>query len=197
MRKITKEYENPFDNIIYIFVKLAEPIAHKLNLTPNMITTFSVICSIIACYLLYLHYFIFSILFYIFSYFFDCLDGYYARKHNMVTNFGDMYDHISDILAAGVYIIILFTINPFLLLICLPILFYLFIGSLIHLSYQELYYDKPNESFTLNLLPNMFGRKSTSKSEIHQILKYTRYFGVGTLNLGVVCVVLIYAHFYS
>ena len=31
------------------------------------------------------------------GYFFDCMDGHFARKYNMVTEFGDMYDYITDL----------------------------------------------------------------------------------------------------
>jgi len=33
---------------------------------------------------------------YLISYMFDCWDGYYARKYNMESKFGDYYDHVSD-----------------------------------------------------------------------------------------------------
>ena len=32
--------------------------------------------------------------------FFDCLDGTMARKYDMSTEFGDIYDHISDLMYA-------------------------------------------------------------------------------------------------
>jgi phosphatidylglycerophosphate synthase len=37
-----------------------------------------------------------SVICYFISYFFDCCDGYYARKYNMCTKFGDFYDHVKD-----------------------------------------------------------------------------------------------------
>ena len=27
----------------------------------------------------------------------DCLDGFYARKYNMTSQFGDYLDHLSDV----------------------------------------------------------------------------------------------------
>ena len=32
------------------------------------------------------------------SYFFDCADGLYARTYNMTTQFGDIYDHSTDVI---------------------------------------------------------------------------------------------------
>ena len=112
MRKIPSEIENPFDNYIYIFVEFLAPYAYKLGFSPNMITTLSVIFSVASIYYLYIHSFITSIFLYIISYLFDCLDGYVARKYNMVTKFGDLYDHISDVLTFSLYNITLYLINP-------------------------------------------------------------------------------------
>ena len=41
-------------------------------------------------------------------YYFDCMDGYYARKFGKVTRFGDYYDHFRDWFVAGVMITLLF-----------------------------------------------------------------------------------------
>ena len=40
MRKLSVKYENPIDNIIYLYVEPLAPYMHKYNITPNMITTF-------------------------------------------------------------------------------------------------------------------------------------------------------------
>lgn len=198
MRKLTSDLENPIDNIIYIFVELAAPYAHKMGLTPNMITTLSILCSIISIYYLYQYLFLISIAFYILSYFFDCLDGYVARKYNMVTKFGDIYDHVSDIVSFLAHISILYLINSQLFIMFLPIILFFIIGAQIHLAFQELYYNKPNESITLNLLTNVFVYdKNMSKPDIQNILKYTRYFGLGTLQFAIVCITLVYYNFYS
>lgn len=31
------------------------------------------------------------------SYFFDCADGLYARRYDMTSRFGDVYDHVTDL----------------------------------------------------------------------------------------------------
>ena len=48
--------------------------------------------------------YIISAILYLTRYIFDCIDGFYARKYNMTTVFGDWYDHISDILINLIYI---------------------------------------------------------------------------------------------
>ena len=45
-------------------------------------------------------------------YFMDCLDGHFARKYNMVTVFGDYFDHFVDILSLSLlYLILVSKIN--------------------------------------------------------------------------------------
>lgn len=108
MAKINPVYENPIDN--FIVFELCEPISNflnSINITPNIITTFGVISSLIGAYFLYKYKIYPFIFFYLFAYFCDCLDGYMARKYNKQTKFGDYYDHITDIIQMGLIIIIL------------------------------------------------------------------------------------------
>ena len=113
-RKIISELENPIDNILIILSIKFGDILHKYKfITPNIITTISIILSIIAIYFIYIKYYkIGAILFFI-SYFFDCLDGNFARRFNMVTTFGDYYDHIGDIFKylLLIYVILISNLN--------------------------------------------------------------------------------------
>ena len=197
MRKISEDLENPIDNFIYIFVELLAPYAYQVGLTPNMITTLSVLASIISIYYLYMHYFIISIVFYILSYFFDCLDGYVARKYKMISKFGDLYDHISDVISFVGYIATLYIVNSKLLLLFSPIILYILFLSQIHLAYQELYYNKKAESYSLHILTSLFASKRVPKNEIINIMKHTRYFGLGTFHFVIVLIVLAYSLFYN
>lgn len=45
---------------------------------------------------------------YVLSYVFDCIDGQYARLYGMTTDFGDMYDHISDVVVTVLVYIVAF-----------------------------------------------------------------------------------------
>ena len=42
------------------------------------------------------------------SYFFDCMDGNFARTYKMQTKFGDYYDHIKDVIIMLIFALILF-----------------------------------------------------------------------------------------
>ena len=162
MRKIPSKYENPFDNFIYKIVIFITPYLRKLNLTPNQITTIGNIFGITGIYKLYKNNYISSAILYLIRYIFDCIDGYYARKYNMITNFGDWYDHISDLLIHLIYIILLYVkkINLFKYFF-ISYLILLFLVTL-HLYYQEKYYNKneaPALNITHNIIPNFFKAK--------------------------------------
>ena len=96
MRKLPSSLENPIDNFIYIGVEYLSPIVYKMGLTPNMITTLGNIFTVLFVVFFLKKQYELSALSFLVSYYFDCLDGYVARSYNMVTVFGDYYDHISD-----------------------------------------------------------------------------------------------------
>ena len=67
-------------------------------MNPNIITAINIIPSIISLYFLYnTNYFLFFI-FLIIRIILDCLDGHVARKYNKITNFGDKFDHYTDLI---------------------------------------------------------------------------------------------------
>jgi phosphatidylglycerophosphate synthase len=101
MRKIHRKYENPIDNIILDVGDKVLPLFKKTGHTPNMLTTYSFLFGIVsACFLYYNKLFYFAISFYM-SYIFDCWDGQMARKYAMTSRFGDLYDHITDLIVGG------------------------------------------------------------------------------------------------
>ena len=98
MRKIPEKYENPIDNLLIEVCESSSEFAYNNGFTPNMITTLSNIsCIITLIFLLKLKFYI-AALFFLISYYFDCMDGYIARKYNQTSPLGDYYDHISDII---------------------------------------------------------------------------------------------------
>ena len=97
-RKIIKENENPIDNLIIYTTDILNPFFYKLKLTPNDLTTISLIIGLFSPLLIYNQYYISGGILFFISYMFDCYDGNYARTYNMASDFGDLYDHISDII---------------------------------------------------------------------------------------------------
>lgn len=175
-RKIPNTMENPIDNILINISNFLNPFFKKLNFTPNLITLISLIVTLIGIYYIYKgNYKIGSILYFI-GYFFDCMDGNYARMYNMVTDFGDLFDNISDILKLlflFIVIILLKKIKKKTKIICIIIILLLILISFIHFGCQQDNYKDNSILDRLKILcPN--------KEAIH----YTRYLGCGTTTLA-------------
>lgn len=177
-RKIPEHLENPVDNIIYKNINSISKLARKFKLTPNMITTLSAIFGFAAIYFILKDKFIVGAVLYFISYYFDCLDGFYARKYDMVTKFGDYYDHIKDILIFGalIYVLLKKKLYPGFIFV-VPII----LLTIAHFGCQELYYNK-NESGSLSMT-KFFCPCKADKSNLEAVLRCTRWLGSGTLIL--------------
>ena len=90
--------ENMVGGILFgYFVHPVIDFLHKYEFIPNHLTTFSFIFQLWGVFYLsqnYIYLFSFN---YFLGYYFDCLDGPMARKFDMVTKFGDWYDHVTDL----------------------------------------------------------------------------------------------------
>jgi phosphatidylglycerophosphate synthase len=190
MKKIPNELECPIDNLIidYIAVPFSEMFKH-FNFTPNGITTLSLLFGIISIISLCKGWLLGTVIFMFLSYVMDCVDGYYARKYDMVTKGGDYYDHIKDALVFLVYIVILYRRNRYKLsnmqwLVVLGVLVFFLLSSIAYFACQEKYYDKAIDIPTLGWLQNFVKDKKTAE----KCLETLRYFGMGTF----IVVVLIF-----
>lgn len=97
--KFTKVPFELMDNISQFNYKLSDKISpsiYRKNITPNMITLFRALLGILSISLIKKNKVLSAILVILFH-FLDCLDGHHARKNNMVTKFGDYFDHFVDI----------------------------------------------------------------------------------------------------
>ena len=97
MRKLNGNDENPIDNVLIDISDYLCPFFKSLNFTPNGITTLSLIFGLLSVYFLYKGKLYLFALTYFVSYYFDVLDGHYARKYNMTSDIGCLYDHIKDV----------------------------------------------------------------------------------------------------
>lgn len=195
MRKIPPKYENPFDDFLISIADRVCPAFKKLGFTPHGITTLSLVCGLFALVFILRGYVVLFAIFYLLSYFFDCLDGHYARKYNMVTTIGDLYDHIKDITIAVLALCIMYVRNrhilPKSIVISIVLIFVIFsVLGYMHLGCQEKYYQK-TESGTLS-----FG-KYLCPGNPEKNMKITRWFGMGTWVIITILFVIIteqYAH---
>jgi hypothetical protein len=179
VNKLKEEHENIFDIYICNSIDSHIHIYNQLGLTPNMVTTLSLITGILSAYMiLKKKYKIAGILFFI-AYYFDCVDGKVARKYNMTTKFGDYYDHGSDIIKFLVLMYVLYKDNYIRFKTIGIVILLLVILCFYHLGCQEGVYtdeSKTSESPTLNILKPS---KESSLINIHN----TKYFGCGTFYI--------------
>ena len=186
IRKLPYNLENPIDNLLVDIADIIDPFFFSMGITPNIITTFSLITGILMNYFYWKKNYYTSALMGILSYFFDCMDGNFARKYHMVTEFGDSYDHIKDILVVLALVILFLnnnTSNNFKIYVC-GLLILLFVGAMYHLACQERYIQKYKKLEISKYLNNF--SKDCNQTE----MSYTRYVGSGTFYLFLVLVII-------
>ena len=180
MRKIKKKFENPIDNILIDIADYLCPYFKILNFTPNHITGLSLIFGVISIYNFYNKKFKYASIYFFISYFFDIMDGHYARKYKQVTKNGDLFDHIKDIIVYISLVVLFFKFNKYknihLIIICIIWISILYC-TLTHLGHQEKIYNT-NESESLSFLKDIVKNKNSST----EICK-TKFCGNGSLIL--------------
>ena len=108
--KNDKDNESGFNNTMNDISEMLTIPFKKLGATPNFLTTLSIVFCVLAVielnnksYMAVFYYFCYTVL--------DYLDGYYARKYNMVTKFGDYYDHARDVISNLILVYIMWDNN--------------------------------------------------------------------------------------
>ena len=156
--KVEVKYHCNIDKIMFGY--LTHPVidwAKQKNLTPNHITTLSFASQLLAVSFLCFDYKKLFTGLYLLGYYFDCIDGPMARKYNMITKFGDWYDHVTDIvcccLANLVYV---YKYNFFEHFIIVALYTIFFSGLIVYIGCQETIFnkglkDKENKSGSLML----------------------------------------------
>ena len=180
VNKLEDHYECPIDIIIFKFIDKHLHIFYKLGLTPNMVTTLSIIFGLLSAFQIIQNRLWLAAIFWLIAYYLDCVDGKLARKYNMVSKFGDLYDHIGDLLKFVAVLTALFYSNKngtsVRQWIYLTIMLFLGILQVIHMGYQESIYNKKDESPYLNVIRSLFVNDEKAKN----IIQYTKHFGCGT-----------------
>lgn len=192
--KTTSENEGPMDTFLYQICENVSEFFYKTGHTPNTITTYSFILGLTAAYFYYHnHLFYFAICF-IGSYFFDCLDGYIARKYNMKSDFGEYYDSISDgtviiLLLYIVYIKHYSKLNKSLLIV-----FGVFVILLnLELSCQEKIINNENPTVFKSTLKSFCPETIVQGNSPTSYFSYLRYFSPATFNLVFMIMIILIA----
>ena len=191
-RKIPEKYDNPIDNQLLIVVEKLNPIFKNVGFSPNGITTLSLLMGILFLYNYNKKNYLLAGGFFGMSYFFDCMDGNYARTYKMESKFGDIYDHGKDILVVLVflYLFIYKEISLYFKLLFMIILFFAYFMMCIHMNYTEQYISK-NTNHKNSLLQDVFCKfLSCDKNEIDKNLEKYKIFGCGTFNLVIILCII-------
>jgi hypothetical protein len=133
------------DDQISQLTQILNPYFYNFGFTPNMLTGLSFISMLLSVFMFYKDYRNLAVIFYILNYYFDCADGNMARKYNMVSKFGDFFDHFTDILGVILLILVLYFKNKktFIKLIPLGIILLFIIFN--DLGCEEIKKHKNNE----------------------------------------------------
>lgn len=178
-RKIPPNIENPIDNVLISLVSSTTPFLYKWGITPNTITSLSLITGLLATFLVLKHYYKTAALLILIAYTLDCLDGNLARKYNLVTTFGDIFDHVSDLTKFTSLCYVLYidqTIPCQFKITMFVVLGILSFCMLVHFGCQERMYNKQSKDSLSPLEPLCF---IDPKSTIH----VTKYVGSGTFYM--------------
>lgn len=190
--KVGFELEDPISQILYNLSDIVSPFLYKIKFTPNIITAFRFIILIIGLYigiknnnkkLIAITYIIF--------YFMDCLDGHYARKYNMVTSFGDYFDHGVDILS--IIMLLLYLLKTIKNQYFLIIFFFLLFTSMMHIGCEELLLKMDGKNMIISESLTFLQKivPVNQKEYLIDFMIKIRYLGTGTLVMFVVIYLLL------
>lgn len=186
-RKIPHCYENPVDNWFIDVNERVNPAYHALGLVPNHVTALSAAFGIASVAALARGAYGASAALYVVSYYFDVADGNYARAYGLVSKFGDLLDHVKDVLVvAGLYAVVLFKLAAPL---GFKVAFFaaqavMVLGMLVHLGCQERYYDglkkKKDGAHAESESASLSGLRALCFLDPEAKMPFTRWIGCGT-----------------
>jgi hypothetical protein len=177
MRKIPEHYENPIDNVLLHVCEYIMPSLKASRHTPNILTSYSLVAGLLSIYFLYYDSIRGFVISYWISYFFDCADGHMARKYNMCTRFGDLYDHFKD-WSVGVVLstIVYYKYYTYMSYVWYVLTFTMSMLMFLHVGSQQVHYANSSDNDeTIDIFKKLCWDPN--------IISYTRIFGVGTFNL--------------
>jgi phosphatidylglycerophosphate synthase len=178
-RKIESSIENPLDDIYIRLGASLEPTFYSLGLTPNGLTGISALFGIAAIYCVTIDAFAAAGLLTFISYLFDCFDGHYARAYNMVSDFGDWFDHIKDVIV-GIGMIVAVMVNGTLSwqikAWLLGVYGILTAASGVYFGCQEAIYSAQAGAGSASLKP----LRALCPDDANAAMKWARWFGSGT-----------------
>ena len=185
-RKIPREFENPIDDVLIDWADRLCGVLRATNHTPNMITTYSFVSALAAMWALWKGHIGWFAGLWALQYFWDCVDGHYARKYNMSSKFGDLYDHVTDLVSAlGLGLVVISKYRPgfwmYVLIAALGIPVFVHAGC-----QQKVHEQEQAEKESMDAFKNMCKDPSW--------IRWTRFLGFGTFQFALIALV-VYLHY--
>ena len=187
--KIPINLENPYDNLMKYFNESSLPLFYSLKLTPNVLTLTGGIFMILSIILILKYKFAYAALFYAIAYWFDCVDGQYARHYGLTSKGGEQLDHLIDLFrniltCISIYIIKIPTSKKLIFagLYVISTLTNMYVSNCIQ-NYYFLH-SKTDDKY------HMKDQMKFCKQNPEEQLKYVRYFGSGTKILVIIIFLL-------
>lgn len=192
-RKLPPEYNDIIDNILVYITEKINPFYKSIGIIPNHLTFISLIVTLIGEYLFFKDNYLVAGILYLIGYYFDCADGNFARKYDMVTELGDYLDHGFDVTKV-IILLYLFYLkleeydNKEYFKYILIFLAILFLFTSVHIGCQEKIYDS-NESPTMHLFTHLCPNK--------ELIKHTKFFGIGTFQFVITLLIIFFSKFFK
>jgi phosphatidylglycerophosphate synthase len=186
--KVTSDLENPIDAWILRHSARLLPALRRTGHTPNLLTTYSFLCGLGAVWCLREESVVGFVVFFAASYFFDCLDGQFARRYKMTSVFGDLYDHATDLIVYALIVLTVVQRRPAALThpVTLTIAALALVGLLVNIGCQQHLHHRNNPDRqweTLDALQCLC---------LHaDLVKLTRFMGYATFNLLTVVLIVV------
>jgi len=191
VNKLDDIYECPVDTLLFRFIDNHLHWYRALCMTPNMVTTLALISGLYSAYLIWQRQFGKASVMFGLSYYFDCVDGKLARRYNMTTKYGDVYDHVSDLVKFFAVCLALFH-NSGRRFTAKQYLFQVIIGFLLFCMILQLGYQEAVSENTSGGVLSVFEALVSLDKNPHDTIQVTKYFGNGTFILALLVIVWIW-----
>lgn len=166
------------------------PFWKSLDVTPNILTTFGLISSVICLYALINRKTLLAIIMLCSRWYFDYADGLMARKYKMVTVFGDYYDHITDIIfTLGLFSVILLSKYPKksnLKFVLIGLILFFYSMFVFNYSAVELEFFKKNKKETMLSKLRHFAPSN---------IELFKYFDNSVCYLSIIIVIILFCNY--
>ena len=189
MNKLRNHHENPVDVVLLGLTGTLLPAFHATGHTPNVITTYSFAAGLVAVAALWYGHVGTFVVAYAVSYTFDCMDGQMARRYRMTSEFGDWYDHVTDVLVM-VLLAVVIGVRRWRYVSAAEVLTFVALLLLlgVHMGCQQRHRPRPSteedaeEAETLDDLQVLCHHR--------EWIRWTRYFGSGTFVVALLLYVM-------